>query len=90
MTQTTKRIGMARQGEGARRSWMSQRFVEIDKAIAASLSIIAERIRTRRWRQSERADVLQDVENVFLNLQRWTAKATQYCENTASIAAAER
>ena len=68
------------QCEGARRSWMSQRFVEIDKAIAASLSTIAERIRTRRWRQSERADVLQDVQDAFRNLQRWTAKAIQYCE----------
>ena len=38
------------QGDGASRPWLNQRFVEIDKAMAASFTTVAERIKTRRWR----------------------------------------
>ena len=68
------------QGEGAQQSWMIQRFVEIDKTVAVSLTTVAERIRTRRWREREPSEVLQRLQDVFRNLQRWTDKATRYCE----------
>ncbi len=68
------------QREGAQRSWMIQQFIAIDKAVAASLGTVAERIRTRRWRERERGSALQRLQATFGNLQRWTAKATRYCE----------
>ena len=67
------------QGEGASRPWVSQRFNEIDKAVAAVLTTVAERIRTRRWRTRERGEALQRLQDAFRNLQRWAAKATRYC-----------
>lgn len=36
------------QGEGVSRPWMIERFNEVDKALAATLATVAERIRTRR------------------------------------------
>lgn len=68
------------QREGAQRSWFIQQFIAIDKAVAASLGTVAERIRTRRWRERERGNALQQLQVTFGNLQRWTAKATRYCE----------
>ncbi len=68
------------QREGAQRSWMIQQFIAIDKAVATSLGTVAERIRTRRWRERERGSALQRLQATFGNLQRWTAKATRYCE----------
>ena len=68
------------QREGAQRSWMIQQFIAIDKAVAASLGTVAERIRTRHWRERERGSALQRLQATFSNLQRWTAKATRYCE----------
>ena len=67
------------QGEGASRPWMSQRFNEVDKAVAAVLTTVAERIRTRRWREKERSEVLQRLQDAFRDLQRWASKATGYC-----------
>ena len=67
------------QGEGANRPWMSQRFNEVDKAVAAVLTIVAERIRTRRWREKERGEALQHLQDAFSDLQQWAAKATRYC-----------
>ena len=68
------------ESEGARRPWLIQRRIEIDKAVAASLTTVAERIRTRRWRERERGGALQRLQATFGDLQRWTAKATRYCE----------
>ena len=68
------------QGEGVSRQWMIQRFNEVDKTVAASLTTVAEIIRTRRWREKERGAVLQLLQDAFHNLQRWTAKTTRYCE----------
>ena len=73
------------QREGARRPWLIQRFIEIDKAVAASLGTITERIRTRRWRERERGGALQRLQGTFGHLQRWTAKATRYCERAQEI-----
>ena len=67
------------QGEGANRPWMSQRFNEVDKAVAAVLTTVAERIRTRRWRKKERGEALQHLQDAFRDLQQWAAKATRYC-----------
>ena len=75
-----KKLFAKLQSDGASRPWVGQRFDEIDKAIAASLTTIAERIRTRRWRKKERADALKRLRDAFRDLQRWTAKATRYCE----------
>ena len=68
------------QGQGASRPWMIQRFVEIDKAVAASLTTVAERIRTRRWREGEQGEALQRLQEAFRGLQRWTLKTTRYCQ----------
>ena len=68
------------QGRVVRKSWMIQRFIEIDKTVAKSLTTVAERISTRRWREKERGEALQHLQDAFHNLQRWTAKATRYCE----------
>ncbi len=68
------------QGQGASRPWMTERFVEIDKAVAESLSTIAERIKTRRWRGKERGRKLQGLRDVFCDSQRWTQKASRYCQ----------
>ena len=67
------------QGKGASRPWMTQRFVEIDKAVAASLRTVAERIHTRRWRERECGDSLKSLQDAFRDLQQWTAKTTRYC-----------
>ncbi len=75
---------LARLGnEGADRSWMTQRFVEIDKAVAASLRTVAERIHTRRWREEERGDALNQLQDAFRDLERWTAKTARYCHRVA-------
>ena len=66
--------------EGASRPWMIERFNEIDKALAATLTTVAERIRTRRWRQKERGEALQRLRAVFDILLHWTAKTTRYCQ----------
>ena len=67
------------QGEGVSRPWMSQRFNEVDKAVAAVLTTVAERIRTRRWREKERGEALQRLQAAFRDLQRWATKTTRYC-----------
>ena len=67
------------QGEGASRAWMIERFNEVDKVVATTLTTIAERIRTRRWRERERGEALQRLRASFTDLQRWTAKTTRYC-----------
>ena len=67
------------QGEGVSRPWMSQRFHEVDKAVAAVLTTVAERIRTRRWREKERDGALQRLQDAFRDLERWAIKAIRYC-----------
>ena len=67
------------QGEGASRAWMIERFNEVDKVVAATLTTIAERIRTRRWREKERGEALQRLQAAFADLLRWSAKTTRYC-----------
>ena len=69
-------------GQGASRSWLIERFNEIDKAVATSLSTIAERIRTRRWRERKRAKSMEHLHDVFSNLQQWTDRASRYCQRT--------
>ena len=54
---------------------MSQRFDEVDEAVAAVLTTVAERIRTRRWRERERGEALQRLQNAFRDRQRWAVKA---------------
>ena len=68
------------QGEGVSRPWMVQRFDEVDKAVAASLTTVAERIRTRRWRERECDEALQGLQDAFGDMQRWTSKTTCYCQ----------
>ena len=68
------------QGEGASRPWMTQRFNEVDKAVAASLSAVAERIRTRHWREQERGEAFRRLRDAFGDLKLWMSKATRYCE----------
>lgn len=68
------------QGEGVSRQRINQRFNEIDKTVAVSLTTVAERIRTRRWRKKELGVALQRLQDAFHDLQRWTAKTTRYCE----------
>ena len=58
---------------------MIQRFNEVDKVVAASLTTVAERIRTRRWREKERGEALKHLQVVFADLLRWTAKTIRYC-----------
>lgn len=67
------------QGKGASRTWMNERFNEVDKIMAATLTTVAERIRTRRWREREHGEVLQRLESAFDDLLRWSAKTTRYC-----------
>ena len=67
------------QGEGASRAWMNERFNEVDKVVAATLTTVAETIRTRRWREKERGEALQRLQTAFPDLQRWSAKTTRYC-----------
>ena len=67
------------QGEGAKRAWMIERFNEVDKVVAATLTTIAERIRTRRWREKERGEALQRLQAAFADLLRWSTKTTRYC-----------
>lgn len=71
------------QGTGASRAWMIQQFNAIDRTVAATLATVAERIRTRRWREKERGEALQRLQDAFRELQRWAAKATRYCERAA-------
>ena len=66
-------------GEGVSRPWMIQRLNEVDKAVAAVLTTVAERRRTRRWREKERGGALQRLQDAFRDLQRWAAKTTRYC-----------
>ena len=68
------------QGDGVTRPWMIERFNEVDKALAATLTTVAERIRTRRWREKERGEALQRLRAVFDDVLRWTAKTTRYCQ----------
>ena len=67
-------------GDGAPKHLIAQRFVAIDKAIAESLSTVAQRIRTRRWRERERGEAFQRLQDTFGKLEIWTAKATRYSE----------
>lgn len=67
------------QNEGARRPWMNQRFNEVDKTIAAVLTTVAERIRTRRWREGKRGEALPRLQSTFRHLERWAAKTARYC-----------
>lgn len=68
------------QGEGASRPWMIERFNEVDKAVATTLTTVGERIRTRRWRERERGEALQRLRAAFDGVLRWTAKTTRYCQ----------
>jgi len=72
------------QGEGSSRALMSQRFTEIDKAMAAALTTIAERIRTRRWREKDHREAFQRLQDAFRDLKRWTAKTARYCRRAES------
>lgn len=74
------------QGEGTSRAWMIERFNEIDKVVASTLTTVAERIRTRRWREKERGEALQRLQASFDDLQRWTAKTTGYCRRAEQCA----
>ena len=74
------------QGEGVSRPWMIERFNEVDKALAATLATVAERIRTRRWREKERGEALQRLQAAFAEMQRWTAKTTRYCQRAEQCA----
>lgn len=74
------------QGEGVSRPWMMERFNEVDKALAATLATVAERIRTRRWREKERGEALQRLQTAFAEMQRWTAKTTRYCQRAEQCA----
>ena len=67
------------QGDGASRPWMAQRFAEMDKTVAVALTTIAERIRTRRWREKEHREAFQRLQDAFRDLKRWTEKTTRYC-----------
>ena len=67
-------------GDGAPRHLIAQRFVAIDKAVAESLSTVAQRIRTRRWRERDRGEAFQRLQDTFEKLEFWTAKATRYCD----------
>lgn len=67
------------QDKGASRPWMTQRFNQVDKTVAAVLTTVAERIRTRRWRERESGDALQRLQNTLRDLERWTAKTARYC-----------
>ena len=77
-------------GQGASRPWMTQRFVEIDKAVAASLRTVAERIHTHRWRERECGDSLKSLQDAFRDLQQWTAKTTRYCRRAEDCRDARR
>ena len=74
------------QGEGVSRPWMIERFNEVDKALAATLATVAERIRTRRRREKERGEALPRLQAAFAELHRWTAKATRYCQRAEQCA----
>ena len=65
---------------GASRQMIAQRFVAIDRAVAESLSTVAGRIRTRRWRERERGEAFQRLRDAFGSLQVWTSKSIRYCE----------
>ena len=67
------------QDERASRPWMNQRLNELDKAVSAVLTTVAERIRTRRRRQGERGEALQRLQDMFRDLERWAAKTARYC-----------
>ena len=58
---------------------MIERFNEVDKVVAATLTIIAERIRTRRWREKKRDEALQRLQAALADLLRWSTKTTRYC-----------
>ncbi|MDE0331153.1 MAG: hypothetical protein OXL41_04730 [Nitrospinae bacterium] len=68
------------QGDGASRPWLDQRFAEIDKAVAAGLTTVAERIRTRRWCEKESSDAMQRLQAAFRDLEHWASKTVRYCE----------
>lgn len=68
------------QGESVSRTWMIERFNEIDKALATTLISVAERIRTRRWREKERGDAMLHLRATFDELLRWTSKTAGYCQ----------
>ena len=67
-------------GDGASKEMIAQRFVAIDKAVAESLSTVAGKIRTRRWRERERGEAFQHLQDAFASLQVWTSKSIRYCE----------
>ena len=73
-------------GDGVSRAWMIERFNQIDKAMAATLTTVAERIRTRRWREKERGEALERLKGAFKDLLRWTAKTTRYCQHAEQCA----
>ena len=66
---------------GASRAWTIERFNQVDKAMAATLTTVAERIRTRRWRERERVEALERLKGAFDDLLCWTAKTTRYCQH---------
>ena len=68
------------QSEGTSRAWMIERFNEVDKVVAATLTTVAERIRTRRRREKERGEALQRLQAAFADLLRWSTKTTDYCQ----------
>ena len=72
--------------DGAPKTLIAQKFVAIDKAVAESLSTVAQRIRTRRWRERERGEAVQRLQDTFGKLEIWTGKATRYCERAQQCA----
>lgn len=78
--QAQQRLVDRLQRTGAKRPWMIQQFNAIDRTVATSLAIVAERIRTRRWREKERGEALQRLQGAFSVLQRWATKTIRYCE----------
>ena len=68
------------QGQGAKRPWMIQQFNAIDRTVAATLATVSERIRTRRWREAERGEALQRLQDAFCDLRQWATKTIRYCD----------
>ena len=72
--------------EGASRPWMSQRFNEVDKVVAAVLTTVAERIRSRRRRAQQRGEAFPRLRDTFGDLNLWGSKAARYCERAQHCA----
>ena len=66
-------------GACIKRDWMMKRFDEAEKATATALTVIAERIRTRRWRENDRHQAFTQLRTTFDELIAWAAKTDKYC-----------